>query len=83
MRKLQSANVAFSIVAFLFLFLILVRVTRSGSLEPPDDPGPTMHTLEQDLARLVVQRLITEEEAMNQANNKKRLRDLLVKKVTS
>ncbi len=38
-----------------------------------------MNTLEQDLSRLVKQRLITAEEAINQANHKKRIKDLLDK----
>lgn len=36
-----------------------------------------MHTLEQDLVRLVNQRLISPEEALNQANNKTRIKQLL------
>ena len=36
-----------------------------------------MHTMEQDLKRLVAQRLISPEEAMSQANNKKRMHQLL------
>ncbi|MDG5768201.1 ATPase, T2SS/T4P/T4SS family [Balneolales bacterium ANBcel1] len=36
-----------------------------------------MHTLEQDLKRLVDQHMISVDEAMNYANNKKRLKDLL------
>ena len=36
-----------------------------------------MHTLEQDLVRLVKKRLISPEEALNQANNKTRIRQLL------
>ncbi|NIQ05554.1 MAG: twitching motility protein PilT, partial [Candidatus Korarchaeota archaeon] len=36
-----------------------------------------MHTLEQDLVRLVKQRIISSEEAINQANNKTRIKQLL------
>jgi len=36
-----------------------------------------MHTLEQDLTRLVRQRIISPEEAINQANNKTRIKQLL------
>lgn len=36
-----------------------------------------MHTLEQDLVRLVRQRIISPEEALNQANNKTRIKQLL------
>ncbi|MDX1641425.1 MAG: ATPase, T2SS/T4P/T4SS family [Balneolaceae bacterium] len=36
-----------------------------------------MHTLEQDLVRLVKQRIISSEEAINQANNKARIKQLL------
>jgi len=36
-----------------------------------------MHTLEQDLMRLVRQRLISPDEALNQANNKTRIKQLL------
>lgn len=36
-----------------------------------------MHTLEQDLIRLVHQRLISPDEAINQANNKSRIKQLL------
>ncbi|WP_234570954.1 type IV pilus twitching motility protein PilT [Rhodohalobacter sp. 614A] len=36
-----------------------------------------MHTLEQDLVRLVNQRIISPEEAINQANNKTRIKQLL------
>ncbi len=36
-----------------------------------------MHTLEQDLVRLVIQRIISPEEALNQANNKTRIKQLL------
>ena len=36
-----------------------------------------MHTLEQDLVRLVKQRVISPEEAINQANNKTRIKQLL------
>lgn len=39
-----------------------------------------MHTLEQDLVRLVTQRTISPEEAVNQANNKTRIKQLLRKK---
>ncbi len=36
-----------------------------------------MHTLEQDLKRLIEERVISQEEALNYANNKKRLKELL------
>jgi len=36
-----------------------------------------MHTLEQDLLRLVRQRIISPDEAVNQANNKTRIKQLL------
>lgn len=36
-----------------------------------------MHTMEQDLVRLVKQRIISPEEAINQANNKTRIKQLL------
>jgi len=36
-----------------------------------------MHTMEQDLTRLVKQRVITPDEAVNQANNKTRIKQLL------
>lgn len=36
-----------------------------------------MHTMEQDLTRLVKQRIITPDEAVNQANNKTRIKQLL------
>jgi twitching motility protein PilT len=36
-----------------------------------------MHTLEQDLVRLVRQRIISPDEALNQANNKSRIKQLL------
>jgi twitching motility protein PilT len=36
-----------------------------------------MHTIEQDLTRLVRQRIITPDEAINQANNKTRIKQLL------
>jgi twitching motility protein PilT len=36
-----------------------------------------MHTMEQDLTRLVKQRIITPDEAINQANNKTRIKQLL------
>lgn len=39
-----------------------------------------MHTLEQDLVKLVTQRKISPEEAVNQANNKTRIKQLLRKK---
>jgi twitching motility protein PilT len=39
-----------------------------------------MHTMEQDLKRLAVQRLISPEEALNQSNNKKRMQQLLASK---
>lgn len=39
-----------------------------------------MHTIEQDLKRLVVQRVISVEEAMNYSNNKKRMHQLLTAK---
>jgi len=36
-----------------------------------------MHTMEQDLKRLYEEGKISKEEALNNANNKKRLQDLL------